>query len=290
MAAPLTAAALIAQQVAGNATRDGLFLTVFPVQSLPYFMAGAAVLAIVAAQISGQLLARFGPVRVVPGLLGLNAVLFMVEWMLIGDRPQAAAALLYLHSSVMGGITISSFWSLLNERFDPHSAKPLMARVAAAAAIGGFVGGVSAERMVALFPPGAVLPLLSAVGIICVGGTLLVVRGGPPRAAVAAEPEGTRLWAQFQQHSLLRDLALVITLAAMVAALADYLLKVEAVAYFGQGPQLVRFFGMFYAFTGLGAVLLQVFLGRLAIGRLGLGGSVASFCRRQPGRRTRGHR
>ena len=84
------------------------------------------------------------------------------------------------------------------------------------------------------------------------------------------------MWAQFQQQSLLRDLALVITLAAMVAALADYLLKVEAVAYFGQGPQLVRFFGMFYAFTGLGAVLIQVFLGRLAIGRLGLGGSVAS--------------
>ena len=276
MAAPLTAAALIAQQVAGNATRDGLFLTVFPVQSLPYFMAGAAVLAIVAAQISGQLLARFGPVRVVPGLLGLNAVLFMVEWMLIGDRPQAAAALLYLHSSVMGGITISSFWSLLNERFDPHSAKPLMARVAAAAAIGGFVGGVSAERIVALFPQGAVLPLLSVVGMVCVGGTLFVVRGAPPRAAVAAEPERTGLWAQFQQQSLLRDLALVITLAAMVAALADYLLKVEAVAYFGQGPQLVRFFGVFYAFTGLGAVLIQVFLGRLAIGRLGLGGSVAS--------------
>ena len=35
MAAPLTAAALIAQQVGGNAMRDGLFLTHFPVQTLP---------------------------------------------------------------------------------------------------------------------------------------------------------------------------------------------------------------------------------------------------------------
>ena len=276
MAAPLTAAALIAQQVAGNAIRDGLFLTVIPVQRLPYFVAGAAVLAIGAAHISGQLLARLGPVRVVPGLLALNAALFLVEWMLIGGQPRAAAALLYVHSSVMGGITISSFWSLLNERFDPHSAKPLMARVAAAAAIGGFVGGVSAERMVALFPQGAVLPVLSIVGMICAAGTILVARGAPARTALEPEPEGSGLWTQFQQQPLLRDLALVITLAAMVAALADYLLKVEAVAYFGQGPQLVRFFGMFYAFTGLGAVLIQVFLGRLAIGRLGLGGSVAS--------------
>ena len=62
----------------------------------------------------------------------------------------------------------------------------------------------------------------------------------------------------------------------MVAALADYLLKAEAVGYFGQGPQLVRFFGLFYAFTGLGAVLIQAVLGRLALARLGLGGSVAT--------------
>ena len=40
--------------------RDGLFLFLFPVQSLPYFIAGAAVLAIVASQLSGRL-ARLGP-------------------------------------------------------------------------------------------------------------------------------------------------------------------------------------------------------------------------------------
>jgi hypothetical protein len=277
VAAPLTAAALIAQQVAGNAIRDGLFLTLFTVQSLPYFMAGAAVLAIVAARISGRLLARLGPVWVVPRLFGLNAALFLVEWVLIGGQPRAAAALLYVHSSVLGGITTSAFWSLLNERFDPHSAKPLMARVAAAATLGGFVGGVSAERMVALFPRGAFLPLLGVMGAVCVAGSLAVVRGAPAdRARVVDEPEHAGLWAQFRQQLLLRDLALVVTLAAMVAGLADYILKAEAVAFFGQGPQLVRFFGLFYAFTGLAAVLIQTFLGRLAIEKLGLGGSVAS--------------
>jgi hypothetical protein len=53
-------------------------------------------------------------------------------------------------------------------------------------------------------------------------------------------------------------------------------LKAEAVTYFGQGPQLVRFFGLFYAFTGLGTVVIQSLLGRAAIARLGLGGSVAT--------------
>ena len=36
--APLIAAALIAQQVGANAIRDGLLLSLFAVQSLPYFM------------------------------------------------------------------------------------------------------------------------------------------------------------------------------------------------------------------------------------------------------------
>ena len=277
MAAPLTAAALIAQQVGGNAIRDGLFLSLFPVQSLPYFMAGAAVLAIVAAQLSGRLLARLGPVRLVPVLFASNAALFLVEWLLLGWQPRAAAVLLYMHSSVLGGIAISAFWSLLNERFDPHSAKPLMARVAAAATFGGFVGGVSAERVVALFPEGTLLPLLGLVGAACVAGAVAVGRGAPAsRARVVDEPERDGLWAQFQRQPLLRDLALVVASAAMLAALADYVLKAEAVAYFGKGPQLVRFFGLFYSGTGLAAVLIQAFLGRLALGRLGLAGSVAS--------------
>jgi hypothetical protein len=275
--APLTASALIAQQVGTNAIRDGLFLSFFPVQSLPYFMAGAAVLAIAAAQASGRLLARFGPARLVPGLFALNASLFLVEWGLLGSRPRAAATLVYVHSAVLGAIAISSFWSLLNERFDPHSAKAIMTRVAAAATFGGFIGGVAAERVVALFPQGTLLPLLSVVGVICVAGALVVGRGAPARrGSVVESPETAGVWAQLKHHRLLRDLASIVAIAAMVAALAEYLLKAEAVAYFGQGPQLVRFFGLFYAFTGLGAVLIQSVLGRFAIARLGLAGSVAT--------------
>lgn len=276
-AAPVTAAALIAQQVGGNAVRDGLFLTVFPVESLPYFMGGAAVLAIIAANFAGRLLVRLGPVRLVPILFGTNAVLFLVEWLLLRVQPQAAAALLYLHSAVLGAIAISSFWSLLNESYDPHSAKPLMARVAAAATFGGFIGGVSAERVAALLPEGAMLPILSLIGAVCIAGALIVSRGATARRArPAADPEEAGLWEQFKQNPLLRDMGLVVALAALLASLADYVMKAEAVAYFGRGPQLVRFFGLFYSGTGIGAVVLQTLLGAVVIKRFGLGGSVAT--------------
>ena len=272
--APLTATALIAQQVGANAIRDGLLLSLFPIESLPYFMAGAAALAIFATQFSGRLLSRLGPVRVAPALFASNATFFLVEWTLLGWRPSAAAVLLFFHSTVLGAIAISSFWSLLNERFDAHSAKLLMARVAGAATFGGLIGGVGAERVAALFPQGTLLPVLAFVGVIPVVGALAIGRGAPVNRK--DEPNFGGGWTQIRNQPLLRNLAVVIALAATLTALVDYLLKAEAVAYFGRGPHLVRFFGLFYAGTAVTAVLVQVSFGRFALGRLGIGGSVAS--------------
>ena len=204
--APLTATALIAQQVGANAIRDGLLLSLFPVQSLPYFMAGAAALAIVAAQFSGRLLSRLGPVRVAPALFASNAALFLVEWVLLGWRPSAAAVLLFFHSTVLGAIAISSFWSLLNERFDAHSAKLLMARVTGAATFGGLIGGVGAERVAALFPQGTLLPVLGLVGVIPVAGALAVGRGAPVnRTRAEDEPDLGGGWTQIRQPAAVAE-------------------------------------------------------------------------------------
>ena len=79
-----------------------------------------------------------------------------------------------------------------------------------------------------------------------------------------------------RRNPYLRDLALVVLLAATVGALADYAMKVEAVAHFPKGAPLVRFFGLFYAGTAVLALLIQATLGRTVLSRLGLGGSVAS--------------
>ena len=277
LVAPLTAAALIAQQVASNALRDGLFLTWFQVTTLPYFMAAGAVLAVPAAESSGRLLARFGPARFVPFILAVGAALFLVEWSLLSEYPRAVSALVYFHTSVFGAIGISTFWSLLNERFDPHSAKALMAKVAAAGALGGLAGGVGAERVTVLLSPGAVFGLLGLSSAACVAGSVVIGRGMAVPGARPAVPDGRRSgWAEIRRVPLLRDLALVVALAAALAALVDYLLKVEVVNWLGRGEPLVRFFAFFYAGTALAAFLLQALLGRQILTRIGLGGSVTS--------------
>ena len=176
--APVVAAALVAQQVASNAGRDALFLTHFDVTTLPWFVAAAAALSLPAALASGRLLARQGPVKVVPWLLAASGGLFLLEWGLLAPQPRAAATLLYVHNAVLGAIAISAWWSLLNERFDPHSAKPLMARVAGAATFGGLVGGVGAERVGALGSQGALLAGLGAMAALAAAGAAR--SGGAP--------------------------------------------------------------------------------------------------------------
>src|SRR3954468_1234944 len=157
-------------------------------------MAGAAVLAVPAAQASGGLLRRFGPIRVVPAVLATAAVLFFAEWALLGWLPRTASVLLYLHSSVLGAIAISAFWSLLNERFDAHSAKRLMTKVAAAATFGGLAGGLGAERAAALLPQGAFLLVLVVVAGACAAGAVALGDGTPPNRVRAAAPDDTSTW------------------------------------------------------------------------------------------------
>ena len=263
LVAPLTAAALIAQQVASNAVRDALFLTWFQVTSCRTSWPRRQ---------SWRSPRRSHPAVSWPGSGRLawsrpssasTQLLFLIEWSLLGVNPRVASGLVYVHASVLGAIGISAFWSLLNERFDPHSAKALMARVAAAAAFGGLAGGVGAERVTVLLSQGALFILLALTGGACVAGSVFIGRGMPARRTRPQVQEERRSgWAEIRRVPLLRELALVVALAAALAALTDYLLKAEVVSCFGKGEPLVRFFGLFYAGTALAAFLLQALLGR----------------------------
>src|SRR4029450_8337103 len=116
-------------------------------------------------------MARFGPAIVVPLSATASALLLIVEWVLSGHRPELAAMAVFVHTTVIGSVLVSGFWSLFNERFDPHTARQFMGRVAGGAALGGVVGGLLVERAGAsgialpnLLPMVAIVQLVAAVG------------------------------------------------------------------------------------------------------------------------------
>ena len=86
------------------------------------------------------------PSRAVPAALGPSAALLVVEWAVAGSMPRAAAVALYLHMGVFGATLVSAYWSLVNESFDPYTAKRIIGRIGTGASLGGALGGLSPGR------------------------------------------------------------------------------------------------------------------------------------------------
>src|ERR1035438_1006727 len=73
--AAIASGSLVAQHVAGKATRDTLFLSYFGLGFLPAAMIGAAILSLLAVLGISRTLAKYGPARVVPTLFASSAAL-----------------------------------------------------------------------------------------------------------------------------------------------------------------------------------------------------------------------
>lgn len=270
----IAATTMIAQQVAGKATRDALFLSNFDVTNLPKVVIAAAIASIAGVLVISRLLSVISPIKLIPVVFGLSSLLYIGEWFLLEYRPGITSIALYLHMAVFGAILISGFWSIINERFDPHSAKQRVARIAAAAALGGVIGGVLATEVAKSLDVRAVLLFLSGLHFIC----MVTVRciGAPTRAIPIDNAVRTRsAFTVITQTHYLQWMAALMVLVAVMAALVDYALKSEASAHFKDSESLVAFFGSFYAAIGVLGFILQSLLGRRILQRYGIGMTIA---------------
>ena len=135
---------MIAQQVAGKATRDAFYLSTFDVETLPVMMAASAVVSLIAVLWLSRMMVRHSPARVVPIAFAVSGAAFMAEWALSFPAPRLAAIVLYLHTALFGAAILSAFWSLINETFVPHTGKSAVAWITGGGTLGGVLGGLAA--------------------------------------------------------------------------------------------------------------------------------------------------
>jgi len=270
----LAATLMIAQHIAGKATRDALFLTYFDVSQLPKLMMVGAAVSVAAVLLASRLLARYGPARLMPLLYLVSTVLLAVQWYLADAVPRVAAVALYLHVSTLNSILISGFWSVINERFDPYAAKKVIARLTAAATFGGLLGGIAANTLASAADTHTILLMLSGMHLCCTAAVAFLGRGQRRAAQVDGPPAD--LLAPLKLSPLIRRMALLALLMATTAAVLDYILKAEASAALSDA-ELITFFSYFYMAVGLGAFLVQSAVGDRALRWLGLGGTMAAW-------------
>lgn len=283
--AMVVAAAMIANQVAGKATRDALFLSNFEVTALPFMLIGASFFSIAMVLAISRPMFRLSPQVLVPWAFAASGMLLFIEWWLASIRPAVAAVAVYLHSAAIGAVLISGFWSIVNEHFDPRTAKKRISRIAAFGTMGGLAGGLLAERVGAVLTVSAMLPLLGLMHLFCawmlrrlqsvqqVGAT---VERSPSGSDSATHQYGGGLRV-LATEPYLASLASLVFMGTVAATLVDYVFKVYATDTFAGGENLMRFFAIFYTGIGLVTFALQTALSRISLEKLGLAKTVATL-------------
>ena len=282
-AAMLCACALIAEQVASKAVRDALYLSHFPVTTLPYMVIGAALFSILMVLAATRVMTARTPAWMVPRALLGSAGLLLLEWVVFMRWPRPAVVLVFLHVASIGSILVSGFWSVVNESFDPRAAKAQVGKIATAAALGGLLGGLLAERAAMRLAVTGILPLLAALHVLA-GALLFRVRapgGDAPRAgesdaAIAPMLDATAARRTLGTAPYLRRLGLLVFVVTLGAGLLDYVFKVRTVAAVASGGSLLRFFAVYHTAVSLGTFLVQGVASRIRMQRLGLSGRVAA--------------
>jgi hypothetical protein len=270
--ATVAAALMIAAQVGSKATRDALFLDVFSAAELPKAMLASAVLSPFAVLAMAQGLAKLSPVRLVPMLYVVSAAGFGGEYALTATHPQVAVAIIYLHVAVLGALLVSGFWSVVTERFDPHTAKKVIGRITAGATSGGLIGGLVAERVAAWLDARDMLLVLAGMSVLCGGTIWRVGRGRHDTSADTSVLTGLRY---LRDAPYLKLLGLLVVLTALTSGIVDYAFKAEAAAEFSKRESLMTVFAVFYTATGLITFVAQTTLSRRLLMRLGIGGTIA---------------
>jgi len=275
--AVLAAVGMIAQLVAGKTVRDAMFLSAFGVGELPRATTAAAILSLLFALVLARLLARFGPARVVPVAFAVHGGLYALEAVLYPTVPQVAAVLNFFHTALLGSAVVSGFYSVSNERFDPHTAKRTTRWIVSGATFGGVIGGA----VTLLFGRGSastILPGLAVTNLVIAAAILIMTRGHQPRAETEdtddRQRESGAAW--LRRTPYIRLLAILTLLVTFSETIADYVLKFVLTARTSSEGDLVAFFSVFHAATALVGFFVQTGLSGVALGRFGLAGTLAT--------------
>jgi hypothetical protein len=190
--------------------------------------------------------------------------------------PKVAAIALYLHTMSLSAVVVSAFWSVVNERFDPHTAKQLIGRIGGGATFGGVLGGVAVWFGASALDIPTMIAVLGLLNLLCAAGALQIGSGDSVRAASDDETAASAV-AIFRESPYLRSLFLLVALGAFGQTVYDYVFKAGAAAYFDTGAELVSFFALFHLGVGVLTFLVQNLIAKRSLERYGLAVTVSTL-------------
>ena len=290
----LGAFVILAFMVLGRSLREALYLTAFPVETLPYITAGVAALSLPAVVLFTRLLGRFRPRRVVIALALGTAGLLCVLWPFV-IRYELATIAFYLVTAVGALLLTSGFWLVVAERFVVRRAKRLYGLIGAGGTAGALIMGASLYWLTGKITLSWLLPLLIALlllfallqGALSPGATGsatgIATKAGAENSAGAAareetgrkQPSTRENLVQIWRSPHLRTIALIVLTATVASTLVDYRFKELARGAYDNQTDLTAFFGAFYGWAGGVALMIQLLIAGRIMASTGIAAGLA---------------
>lgn len=197
--------------------------------------------------------------RLVGGTLSvLSATLF--GWWAAAEQAASVAWASFVFSlwtDVFSIMSVTVFWSYMNDVFRGERAKRWFGLIAAAASLGSIAGSFAVKRLVTVV---GAFPMLLAGSILCASTLLLLAalerwaRSEPaPPAPSSAEPPSPRegAWAALRGSTLLQLITALVVLERLVPDVSNYIFTVEMSRAYPRREELAAAFAAFSQWTNL---------------------------------------
>ena len=255
----VASAALVARTVG-----DSLFLSRYGAGLLSYMYVATAVVVIAASFAFGSLSSRVSLGRLIRWTCIAICLATVVLWLLLAFPWAGWPVVAYLLSDLVVNLPMILFWSFAALLFNPREAKRLFGFIGAGGTVGCIVAGTAVPYISATFGAPSLLLVVAGLmaGFLVLSGRLSASE--PQRVASPAQPPGRRRTPRSTSYSSLlgspqiRSLLLLVVTATLTLTLVDFQFKAVVGAQY-TAHELAGFFGGFYAYASLVALLLQLF-------------------------------
>jgi len=260
-----------------SASKNGLFLSIYPGRYIPHVVVGAAVLTAGVAVVFSGVVAGTARRRLASRLTAfLVLAVLLARWLFALDPAMSLAV--YLLMSVVQVVCLTHAWDFVGDLLTGRQAKRLAPLFGVGASLGAMVGGVAVPVLTVLF---------GAPNLLLAGGALLGLAlpllwavpeplkppeepsdagSGAVRAFVRGAARGFRA---LGSEPLLRVLALSLVGITLAGTLIELQFKLGLQASFGR-DRITAVLGLMSSLVGAGTLLLQLVASRWLFPRLGV--------------------
>ena len=262
--------------ILARALREALYLSTFDVRTLPYMTIAVAVLSLPTAGLFGRMMGSGNPHRVFSAfIIGLGVIIAALQ-ALTTASPDAANVAFFLITVLGASLLTSGFWMVTSEQFSIRQAKRLFGLIGAGGTLGAMITGVSLSFLTNRFSTGQLV-----LGLVVLLAMTLFFQMSMPKLAPHhhhGESRATGLregLAMVFERPHLRNIAALVFVATMASTILDWQFKEIVSANLTEADEMASFFGAFYGWTGVVALLIQVFVAARVMSMAGIAASLS---------------